>query len=134
MTLRKKEEGVFRKVLYVIFVSNTWQPLPHKARVGRGRQLQNSPTSPHPPYRVHMFLTLYMSQLLGYLVTQPVEEKALLLLDPKFACIESSSPTWLPCLLMENLKPLYLPKRTAGHPARWEARKLPLQAFPHHPH
>lgn len=78
-----------------------------------------------------------MSQLLGYFVIQPVEEKVLLLLDPNFPCIDSSSPIWLPCLLTgrtKNLKPLYLSKRAAGHPARREARKRPLKAFPHHPH
>lgn len=78
-----------------------------------------------------MFLTLCVFQLLGYFVIQPVEEKVLLLLDPNFACIESFPPIWLPCLLTEDLKPLYLPKRAAGHSARWEARKWPLQAFPH---
>lgn len=85
---------------------------------------------------------LYVSQLLGDFVIQPMEEKVLLLLYPLFAqkIKQELSLHWILFSLLAAVfsnrhkwKPqasMYFCKRAAGHPARWEARMLPRSLLP----
>ena len=139
MALRKVEGRGFGKVLYVIFVSNTWQLEPHKNRLGRGRQLGKCPMS------AYVSDIIYVSAS-WWFCTQPIEEKLLLLLCSLFAekirqelflhwilfshldSVSSDSQNWKP------QASVYLSERATAHPGRQEARKRPpKRCLPCHP-
>lgn len=105
----------------------TWTP---QEQGGEGKIASGNPPAP-----VCMYLT---SQLLGDFVTQPVEEKVLLLLIPcllrefskKFSCIESSSHLAAMFSNRQNWEPqasVYLSKWAAGNSADHWSQACHLQ-------